>query len=98
MIIYWLGGQHHATKVRANLLVYFLLTSVVLCFSYFVQNLFTPELIGLSIALALPFFVATAAGAYFFAGTSDLLYRRIAYLIIALAAVISLPLLDPWLR
>lgn len=98
VIIYWLGGQHHAAKVRANLLVYFLLTSVVLCVSYFVQGLFTPDLIGLSIVLALPFFLATAAGAYFFAGTSDLLYRRIAYLIIAVAAVISLPLLDPWLR
>ena len=37
-------------------------------------------------------------GAYFFAGTSDLLYRRIAYIIIAAAALISLPLLDTWLR
>jgi uncharacterized protein len=98
VIIYWLGGEHHAAKVRANLLVYFLLTSVVLCASYFAQGLFTVELIGLTIVLALPFFVATAVGAYCFAGTSDLLYRRIAYLIIAVAAVISLPLLDPWLR
>jgi uncharacterized protein len=98
VIIYWLGGNNPAARVRANLLVFFLLTSIVLCVSYFTQGLFTTELIGLSILLALPFFVATAAGAHFFAGTSDQLYRRIAYLIIAVAAVISLPLLDPWLR
>src|SRR5262245_65235757 len=98
VIIYWLGGNNPAARVRANLLVFFLLTSIVLCVSYFTQGLFTIELIGLSILLALPFCVATAAGAHFFAGTSDQPYRPIAYLIIAVAAVISLPLLDPWLR
>ena len=98
VIIYWLGGDNAAVTVRANLLVYFLLTGVVLCASYFVQGLFTTDLIVLSLLLFVPYFGAIAAGAYFFAGTSDLLYRRIAYLIIAVAALISLPLLDPWLR
>jgi hypothetical protein len=38
------------------------------------------------------------AGAYFFHGTSDQLYRRIAYVIISLAALVSLPLFDSILR
>jgi hypothetical protein len=46
----------------------------------------------------MPFFVATTIGARFFHGASDLLYRRIAYAIIALAALVSLPLFDTWLR
>ena len=37
-------------------------------------------------------------GSYFFHGTSDQLYRRIAYVIIALAALLSLPVLDPLFR
>jgi uncharacterized protein len=41
---------------------------------------------------------AMAAGAYFFRGASDLLYRRIAYVIIAVAALVSLPLFDELLR
>lgn len=98
VIIFWLGGDNPAVRVRANLLVYFQLTGVVTCISYFAQGLFSTDLIVLSILLGIPFFVAMAAGAYFFHGSSEELYRRIAYIIIAVAAVASLPLLDPWLR
>jgi hypothetical protein len=42
----------------------------------------------------LPFAIALSAGAFWFHGTSDLLYRRVAYVIIALAALVSLPLFD----
>ena len=48
----------------------------------------------LSLLLGLPFAVAMAAGAYWFHGSSDALYRRAAYLIIALAALVSLPVFD----
>ena len=84
--------------VRANLLVYFLLLDAMLCVVYYWQGLLSADLLALSALLAIPFFVATAVGAYFFAGTSDLIYRRIAYVIIAAAALVSLPLLDSWLR
>jgi uncharacterized membrane protein YfcA len=98
VIIYWLGTASNAVTMRANLLVYFLLLDVMLCAVYALQGLFTAELIALALLLAIPFFLATAAGAYLFHGTSDLAYRRIAYAIIAVAALVSLPLLDPWLR
>jgi uncharacterized protein len=98
VIIYWLGTKNDVFTVRANLLAYFLLLDVTLCASYLWQGLFTPELLALALLLAVPFFVATGVGARFFHGASDLLYRRIAYLIIAVAAILSLPLLDPWLR
>jgi uncharacterized membrane protein YfcA len=98
VIIYWLGTANSAVTVRANLLVYFLLLDAMLCVVYYWQGLLSADLLALSALLAIPFFVATAVGAYFFAGTSDLLYRRIAYIIIAAAALLSLPLLDTWLR
>lgn len=98
VLIYWLGGASNVATVRANFLVYFLLLDLTLCAIYFFQGLITPQLLSLSLLLAAPFFAATAAGATMFHGTSDLLYRRIAYAIIATAALISLPVLDPILR
>ncbi len=62
VIIYWLGTEKNAFTVRANLLVYFLLLDLTLCVSYFVQGLFTPELVALALLLGVPFFVATAVG------------------------------------
>jgi uncharacterized membrane protein YfcA len=98
VIIYWLGGDNSAAKVRANLLVYFLLTDVLLCITYYLQGLFTADMVALALILAVPFFLATAAGAYFFHGASELLYRRIAYAIIAVASLVSMPVLDGLLR
>lgn len=46
-----------------------------------------------------PVFVATmAAGAWLFRGAGDAAYRRIAYAIIALSALVSLPLFDELFR
>jgi hypothetical protein len=98
VILYWLGGTQPAAKVRANLLVYFLLTDLMLCAVYMIEGLFTVEAFALALLLAVPFFVAAAAGAFLFHGASERLYRAIAYGIIAVAALVSLPLLDPWLR
>jgi uncharacterized protein len=98
VLIYWLGTTNNIITVRANFLVYFLLLGLTACAVYFWQGLFTPELLALALLLAMPFFLATAIGAKYFHGASDVLYRRIAYAIIALAALVSLPLFDRFLR
>jgi uncharacterized protein len=98
VIIYWLGTEKNAFTVRANLLVYFLLLDLTLCVSYFLQGLFTPELVALALLMGVPFFIATTVGANLFHGALDLLYRRIAYAIIATSALISLPIFDRFFR
>lgn len=98
VLIYWLGTANKVITVRANFLVYFLLLGLTSCAVYFWQGLFTPEALALALLLAIPFFLATAAGAKYFHGASDVLYRRIAYAIIALAALVSLPVLDRFFR
>jgi uncharacterized protein len=98
VLIYWLGAVNAVITTRANFLVYFLLLDLTSCAVYLWQGLITPELLALSLLLAIPFFAATAAGARCFRGASDLLYRRIAYAIIGVAALISLPLFDPLFR
>ncbi len=52
----------------------------------------------IQLLLAIPFFIATTAGSKVFHGSSEAIYRRGAYAIIASAAVVSLPVFDHWLH
>jgi uncharacterized protein len=97
-IVYWLGSPSGVATVRANLIVYFLLTDALVAVTYWVQGLMTAEAVVLALLVGLPFFLALGAGARLFRGASDLTYRRIAYAIVAAAALVSLPLLDGLLR
>lgn len=94
LLVFWLGGNNKAVTVRANIMVYFIMQGVLSCAMYFYGGLFTAEAIVLSLLMGLPFAIALAAGAYYFHGSSDELYRRVAYAIIALAALASLPVFD----
>ena len=94
LLVYWLGGQNSAATVRANIMVYFIMQGVLACVLYFYGGLFTAQTVALALLLGLPFGVALIVGAFWFHGTSDLLYRRVAYVIIAIAGLISLPLFD----
>jgi hypothetical protein len=93
-IIYWLGSASAAAIIRANLVVFFGLTGALLCVTYFAQGLLPPEVLALGVLFAGPFLVSLYAGAHYFHGASELTYRRIAYMIVALAALVSLPLFD----
>lgn len=98
VIIYWLSRGGPAAIMRANLMVFFVFTGVVVIVSYLAQGLFTKELVALSILLGIPYMITLGAGAYFFHGASDKFYRNIAYAIITLAALVSLPIFDQMLR
>jgi hypothetical protein len=98
VILYWLSLGNKAATLRANLMVFFFFCGVVLIVAYALQGLFTARSLALSLLLGVPYLLGVGMGARVFRGASDLLYRNVAYLIIALAALVSLPVLDPWLR
>jgi uncharacterized membrane protein YfcA len=98
VIIYWLSRSTSAATMRANLMVFFVFTGVVVVISYLVQGLFSKELIALSVLLGLPYMVALGAGALFFRGATDRFYRNVAYAIITAAALVSLPVFDQVFR
>jgi uncharacterized membrane protein YfcA len=94
LLVYWLGGQNSAATVRANIMVYFIMQGTLSVLAYIYGGLFTAQTLALSILFGVPFAVLLAAGAHWFHGTSDQLYRRVAYIIIAVSGLISLPLFD----
>ncbi|MGD9919982.1 MAG: sulfite exporter TauE/SafE family protein [Pseudorhodoplanes sp.] len=97
-IIYWLGGPNSAHVIRANLMVYFAILAIVSAAAYYARGLFTTDVLVLSLLLGPVFIVALALGAYLFRGASDQSYRRVSYVIIALSALVSLPLFDEVFR
>jgi uncharacterized protein len=98
VILYWLGIPGSVAVVRANLLVFFLLLGTTLVINYVVQALVTPRAIAIAMLLWPLYLMALYVGARWFRGATDTSYRRVAYIIVALAALVSLPLFDGLLR
>jgi uncharacterized membrane protein YfcA len=98
VILYWLGGGNSATTVRANLMVFFMICDLLLVAIFGYANLFEARPLALSVLLGIPYLAGMGLGSRFFHGASDRLYRYIAYVIITLAALVSLPVLDAVLR
>jgi uncharacterized membrane protein YfcA len=98
VILYWLGAGNSARTVRANLMVFFMICDLVLVAIFGYASLFEARPLALSLLLGVPYLVGMAVGSRFFHGASDRLYRAIAYVIITLAAIVSMPVLDSILR
>ena len=98
VIIFWLGGSSNAAVVRANLMVFFLLMGFVTGTAYVAQGIITADVLALAVLLGVPFMLAMWAGAHWFHGASEQAYRRAAYAIITLAAIVSMPLWDGLIR
>lgn len=97
-IVYWLGSPNPAAVVRANLMVFFALAGAIIVLAYLWQGLFTADIVALTLLVAGPYAITLYQGSRLFQGSSDLLYRRIAYAIVGISALISLPVFDGLIR
>jgi uncharacterized membrane protein YfcA len=98
LLIFWLGGQNSPTTVRANIMVYFIWSGFLSIAIYAWSGLFTAQTIALAVLFGIPFATALGFGANWFHGSSDRIYRRVAYVIIAVSGLTSLPIFDGLLR
>ena len=94
LLVYWLGGKNSSATVRANIMVYFIMQGALSMVAYFYSALFTQQTIVLAVMFGVPFAILLAVGARWFHGSSEALYRRVAYIIIAAAGLVSLPVFD----
>ncbi|HSI40433.1 MAG TPA: sulfite exporter TauE/SafE family protein [Xanthobacteraceae bacterium] len=94
VVAYWLGGGRPAALVRANLFAFFAVLTLASGLAYALRGLFTAEVGRLSLTIGPLYAIGLFAGAKGFRRTSDAAYRRVAYAVIALAALASLPLFD----
>lgn len=98
MVAFWLSGPEPAFVVRANLMVFFAFASAVTYVAYAVNGFFTSEVLKL-LALAVPAYgFAIYLGSRGFGKADPKNYRAVAYALIALAVIASMPALDDILR
>jgi uncharacterized protein len=98
VIAYWLGGTIPALVVRANIIFYFALTSLLSAIGYLWGGLFTLHILALAAIIAPVYGLGTWAGSQMFGLASEQTFRRICLAMIAFATLVSMPALDGWLR
>jgi uncharacterized membrane protein YfcA len=93
-VLYWLRDTAVATVTRANIILYFAISDVLIVLSYFVGKLWTPTVLGLAVITGPLFGLGLWLGSKLFGQASDDAFRRICYALIAVSALVSLPLFD----
>jgi uncharacterized membrane protein YfcA len=94
VVAYWLGGAIPPITVRANLILYFALSTIISAASYITGHLLTFEALSLAVLAGPGYGIGLLAGSTLFGTASDVTFRRICFLLIAMAAIVSLPAFD----
>lgn len=98
VVAYWLGGAIERWTVRANIVLYFAISSLFSIIAYLAGGLFGIDVLLLAALTAPAYGLGLFAGSHIFGIASEATFRRICYVLIGAAAVISLPVLDGILR
>lgn len=94
VIAYWLGGLQEVMVIRANFVSYFALLNTGSLWTFIARGLISPEAIAIALLTGPLQIFTTWIGTRLFAIASAEVYRRVAYLVIAMVAIVSMPLLD----
>lgn len=94
VIMLYMASAHAAAVIRANIMVYLLLTDVIMIAVLGVNGYIVTTAVLLGGMLALPYLLGNLLGGYLFAPGYERLYRVVAYFIIAVSALNGLPLFD----
>ena len=98
VVAYWLGSTTAVASVRANIVLFFAITSVFGAIGYVWGGLITLHILALAAVIAPVYGFGTWAGSRMFGLASDQTFRRICLAMIAFATVVSTPALDGILR
>jgi uncharacterized membrane protein YfcA len=98
VIAYWLGGRTDAALTRANIMVYYAFSSMAIDVIFFVKGLFTWQIVIYAMSVWPCYTLGLALGARLFGMATEEAFRKIAYLLIAISAVISMPIFDQFVR
>lgn len=95
LAVFWLSAQRNDRhRTRANMQTYFGLSTLVTGTTLWLSGILTPAAFMAAVPLFAIYGLGLWAGTHGFALASEKTFRRVAYLVIFLSALISLPLWD----
>ncbi len=94
VILFYLGGQGRAETIRANILIFFLFGEVISVTNFALRGLMTWEGFTLGLTLMIPYLIGNIIGGQGFKRVGEATFRPVAFVIIAIAALIGLPIFD----
>ena len=92
VIMIYMASTLPSTAIRANNTLYLILADVILLTVFLIKGIFVPGVALLGLMLVLPYLAGNWVGAALFRPGHEVLYRRVAYVIIAVSALYGLPL------
>jgi uncharacterized membrane protein YfcA len=98
IILYWLGSASAAAVIRANFTAFFALFAWSLFITYLTRGLLVAPVIALACILGPLQILSLSTGTRLFHLASAKTYRRVAYGIIFVGALMSMPILDSLIR
>jgi len=98
IVAYWLSRPVPAEIVRANIVLFFAISTVITSSVYLAGGLLTPSVVGLALITGPIYGVGLYAGAHMFGLASEITFRRICLALIAVAIALSVPVLNNLIR
>jgi len=94
VILFYMGGTRGAALIRANILLFLILTDVVYIAVLGSRGLLDPFAVAIGLLLIVPYALGGLIGQAVFDPAREGLYRGVSYVVIAGAALVGLPLFD----
>jgi len=91
LVLFWLGGQANAAQARSNIFAYFAVTTLTAMAAYLWQGILTPAIVLLGLALVPIYVAALFAGDRVFRHSGETGFRRMAFWLCGLAAILGMP-------
>ena len=98
VIAYWLGSPAPPVIVRANIILYFALSTGIAMVAYYFGGVLTLTVLKLCVVVGPVYGLGLFIGARLFGIADEAVFRHICYALIAVAVLVSLPLLDGVVR
>jgi uncharacterized protein len=99
LAVFWLGAQRNdARQTRDNLQTYFALSTIVSGAFLWYKGILNAAILTQALPLLVPYGLGLLIGTRGFRIASETTFRRIAYIVILMSALVSLPLWDGLFR